>query len=122
MYKKLSALQRSVLNDKATEPPFSGELLYNDEDGAYSCVRCGAVLFESEHKFDSGSGWPCFYNVANSDAVRLKEDRSDRTRRVEVLCAKCGGHLGHVFNDAPQTPTKMRFCINSCVLTFNSIT
>ncbi len=122
MHEKLSPLQHSVLNDKAAEPPFSGELLYNDEHGMYACVRCGTVLFASEHKFDSGSGWPSFYDVASTEAVKLQEDRSAGMQRVEVLCAKCGGHLGHVFNDAPQTPTNLRFCINSCVLTFNALT
>ena len=110
--------QLDVLDNKATEPPFSGDLLYNEEDGEYSCMRCGAILFASEHKFDSGSGWPSFYDVADSGVVRLQEDRSHGMQRVEVVCAKCGGHLGHVFNDAPQTPTNMRFCINSCVLAF----
>jgi peptide-methionine (R)-S-oxide reductase len=95
-------------------------LLYNEEHGTYNCIRCGAELFLSSHKFDSGSGWPSFYNVANNDAVKLKEDKSEGMRRVAVECAKCGGHLGHVFNDAPQTPTNLRFCINSCVLDFKN--
>ena len=120
MHAKLSPLQLDVLNNKATEAPYTGALLYNDEHGTYACVRCGTVLFVSEHKFDSGGGWPSFYDVANSQSVRLQEDLSEGMHRVEVLCATCGGHLGHVFNDAPQTPTNMRFCINSCVLTFNA--
>jgi peptide-methionine (R)-S-oxide reductase len=118
--RKLTAQQLNVLDSKATEPPFSGELLHNEDIGEYSCVRCGAILFASEHKFDSGSGWPSFYDVANSQSVKLQEDRSHGMRRIEVVCAKCGGHLGHVFNDAPQTPTNMRFCINSCVLDFKA--
>ncbi len=114
--------QLDVLDNKTAEPPFSGDLLYNEEHGVYSCVRCGTVLFASEHKFDSGSGWPSFYDVASTEAVKLQEDRSAGMQRVEVQCVKCGGHLGHVFNDAPQTPTNLRFCINSCVLTFNALT
>ena len=116
---KLTKLQRDVLIDKGTEPPFSGDYLYNEEYGEYVCAGCGSVLFASEHKFDSGSGWPSFYDVANKKAVRLVEDTSNGMHRVAVERANCGGHLGHVFNDAPQTPTNIRFCINSCVLHFN---
>ena len=117
--KKLTKLQRDVLIDKGTEPPFSGDYLYNEEYGEYVCAGCGSVLFASEHKFDSGSGWPSFYDVANKKAVRLVEDTSNGMHRVAVECATFGGHLGYVFNDAPQTPTNIRFCINSCVLHFN---
>ena len=115
---ELSAEQRKVLLEGATEQPFSGKLLNNKAKGTYHCVACGAELFKSDHKFDSGSGWPSFYNVASSTAVKLIQDNSQGMQRVEVKCAKCGGHLGHVFNDAPQTPTNMRFCINDCVLNF----
>ena len=107
--KKLTDDQLAILHDKATEPAFTGDLLYNEEYGVYSCAQCGAELFLSEHKFDSGSGWPSFYDVANSKAVQLAEDRSQGMQRIEVRCATCDGHLGHVFNDAPQTPTNMRF-------------
>jgi len=110
--------QREVLFDKATEAPFSGKYLQNKEDGNYYCANCGNILFSSETKFDSGSGWPSFYNTATKEAVKLAEDRSANMQRVEVQCAKCGGHLGHVFNDAPETPTNMRFCINSLALDF----
>ena len=116
---KLTKLQRDVLIDKGTEPPFSGDYLYNEEYGEYVCAGCGSVLFASEHKFDSGSGWPSFYDKENKKAVRLVEDTSNGMHRVAVECANCGGHLGYVFNDAPQTPTNIRFCINSCVLHFN---
>ncbi len=116
--KELSDEQREVLFDKATEAPFSGKYLQNKEDGNYYCANCGNILFSSETKFDSGSGWPSFYNTATKEAVKLVEDRSANMQRVEVQCAECGGHLGHVFNDAPETPTNMRFCINSLALDF----
>ncbi|CAN5641907.1 peptide-methionine (R)-S-oxide reductase MsrB [soil metagenome] len=116
--KKLGEDRYRILRQKGTEAPFSGELLYNAETGKYACAACGNPLFASEQKFDSGSGWPSFYDILNTDAVRLQEDTSEGMRRVEVLCAKCGGHMGHVFNDAPQTPTGMRFCVNSLSLDF----
>jgi len=110
--------QKEVLFNKATEAPFSGQYLNNYQAGNYYCANCGNFLFSSETKFDSGSGWPSFYNTATKEAVKLVEDRSANMQRVEVQCAKCGGHLGHVFNDAPETPTNMRFCINSLALDF----
>lgn len=115
---KLSEKQYQVLRNKATEQPFTGDLLHNQQNGEYTCAGCGAVVFSSEHKFDSGSGWPSFYDVANAKNVRLVEDLSHGMHRVEVQCSICGGHLGHVFNDAPNQPTGMRFCINSCSLDF----
>jgi peptide-methionine (R)-S-oxide reductase len=116
--RKLSPEQYAVLREKATEAPYSGEWLYNEEDGTYNCAACGAALFTAAHKFEAGCGWPSFYNVIDSDAVSLKEDLTEGMRRVEVLCKQCGGHLGHVFNDAPDQPTGVRFCINSVALTF----
>ncbi|MCA9351122.1 peptide-methionine (R)-S-oxide reductase MsrB [Candidatus Saccharibacteria bacterium] len=110
--------QKEVLFNKATEAPFSGQYLNNYQAGNYYCANFGNFLFSSETKFDSGSGWPSFYNTATKEAVKLVEDRSANMQRVEVQCAKCGGHLGHVFNDAPETPTNMRFCINSLALDF----
>jgi peptide-methionine (R)-S-oxide reductase len=107
---KLSKEQINILDNNATEPEFSGNLLYNEEYGTYNCVRCG--------KFDSGCGWPSFYDVADTKAVRLVEDRSHGMQRIEVRCAKCDGHLGHVFKDAPEQPTGVRFCINSSILDF----
>lgn len=115
---KLTADQYRVLREKGTETPFSGKLLHNDKTGAYACAACGQVVFESGTKFDSGSGWPSFYDVASTEAVKLAEDRSAGSVRVEVMCANCGSHLGHVFNDAPDQPTGMRFCINSVALDF----
>lgn len=118
--KLLDQQQYEVLFDKATEAPFSGKLLYNKQDGTYVCAACGSELFSSDSKFDSGSGWPSFNNVINNRAVSLKEDRSLGFSRIEVSCRSCGGHLGHVFNDAPDQPTGLRFCINSAALKFNS--
>ncbi|HVX48463.1 MAG TPA: peptide-methionine (R)-S-oxide reductase MsrB [Candidatus Saccharimonadales bacterium] len=115
---KLTPEQYRVLREKGTEAPFSGKLLHNDKTGDYTCAACGQVVFKSDTKFDSGSGWPSFYDVANTGAVKLAEDDSHGMRRVEVMCANCGSHLGHVFNDAPEQPTGMRFCINSTALDF----
>src|SRR5690242_15988025 len=116
--KRLTPEQYHILREKGTEAPFSGEYLKNKGDGMYVCAVCGQPLFSSGTKFDSGSGWPSFYDVAKSDAVNLIEDNSHGMSRVEVECANCGSHLGHVFNDAPDQPTGMRFCINSASLDF----
>lgn len=116
--KKLSPEQYRFLREKVTEAPFSGKLLHEKGTGDFVCAACGAVVFKSDTKFDSGSGWPSFYNPANTSAVRLLEDTSHGMHRVEVTCANCGSHLGHVFNDAPDQPTGMRFCINSASLDF----
>lgn len=115
---KLTPEQYAVLRQKGTEAPFTGELLENKDTGTYTCAACGAELFESGTKFESGSGWPSFHDVATKGAVKLVDDNSLGMRRTEVVCANCGGHLGHLFNDAPQTPTGQRFCINSCALDF----
>ena len=114
----LTPEQYRVLREKGTEAPFSGKLLHNHKTGDYMCAACGQVVFKSDTKFDSGSGWPSFYDVANTKAVKLEEDRSNGMQRVEVVCANCGSHLGHVFHDAPEQPTGMRFCINSSALDF----
>lgn len=116
--KNLSEEQMAVLFKKETESPFSGELLYNEEDGDYICANCSAVLFGAETKFDSGCGWPSFYDVKDTKSIQLLEDNSQGMKRVEVLCRNCGGHLGHVFNDAYDQPTGMRFCINSLSMDF----
>jgi peptide-methionine (R)-S-oxide reductase len=116
--KKLTPEQYRVLRDKGTEAPFTGDLLQNHETGMYSCAACGTPIFSSQHKFDSGSGWPSFYEVKNNKNVKLVNDDSLGVHRVEVECAVCGSHLGHVFDDAPQTPTGQRFCINSVALEF----
>ena len=115
--KKLTKEQYRVLREKGTEAPFTGKLLDNKEKGAYVCAGCGAYMFDSDMKFDSGTGWPSFYD-AKKGAVKFVEDGSHGMRRTEVVCNKCGGHLGHLFDDAPQKPTGHRFCINSCALDF----
>lgn len=116
--KKLTPKQYHILREKGTEAPFSGELLNNKKDGMYVCAACGAKLFKSEHKFNSNSGWPSFYDVFSSNSVRLIEDDSQGMKRTEVICANCSSHLGHVFDDAFDMPTGQRFCINSASLEF----
>lgn len=110
--------QKKVLFEKATESPFSGVFLKNEKSGDYTCANCSAVLFSSDTKFDSGSGWPSFYDVKDKNNLKLVEDLSHGMRRVEAICSSCGGHLGHVFNDGPADKTGMRFCINSLSLDF----
>ena len=116
---RLTPEQYHVLRKKGTEAPFTGELLENDEQGTYVCGACGEVLFESNTKFDAHCGWPSFYQPINKNAIHLSEDQSHGMRRIEVTCGNCGSHLGHVFNDAPNQPTGMRFCINSLSLDFS---
>ena len=110
--------QKDVLFRKGTEAPHTGTFLHKKGSGMYTCVNCGHELFSSTTKFESGSGWPSFYDVAHNGAISLQEDSSEGMNRIEVMCAKCGGHLGHVFEDGPD-PTGKRFCINSCVLDFH---
>ncbi|WP_010203562.1 peptide-methionine (R)-S-oxide reductase MsrB [Salinibacterium sp. PAMC 21357] len=112
-------LKYSVLREAGTDRPWSGALLDEKREGTYRCGACSAELFKSGTKFDSGSGWPSFYEAINPDAVELREDRSLGMVRTEVLCATCGSHLGHLFDDAHQTPTGDRFCLNSSSLEFD---
>ena len=113
--RELTPEQYRVLREKGTEAPFSGEYDHVFEPGTYRCAGCGAELFDAETKFDSGSGWPSFYAPASGDAVAEELDFSLGIPRKEVMCASCGGHLGHVFRDGPR-PTRRRYCINSAAL------
>ena len=106
------------MREKGTERAFSGPFNDNHEDGIYHCAACNAPLFTSDKKFESGSGWPSFWNPVSPDAIEAHEDRSFGMRRVEVMCSRCGAHLGHVFPDGPK-PTGQRYCINGTSLGFS---
>lgn len=114
--KKLTSEQKSIIIDKGTERPFTGKYLHNHEKGNYTCAQCGSIVFSSDKKYDSNTGWPSF-NEAVHGSIEIKDHDSGGTRKSEVVCAKCGGHLGHVFDDGPK-PSCKRYCINSASIDF----
>lgn len=115
---KLTPEQFDTVVNKATEQPFTGTYLDHKQPGTYNCVACNQPLFTATHKYDSGSGWPSFYDVIAQGRVELKPDHSLEMKRVEVTCANCGAHLGHVFDDGPTKHGGKRYCINSTALNF----
>ncbi|BDH46215.1 peptide methionine sulfoxide reductase MsrB [Salmonella enterica subsp. enterica serovar Choleraesuis] len=114
----LSEMQFYVTQQHGTEPPFTGRLLHNQHDGVYHCLVCNAPLFTSETKYDSGCGWPSFYQPVSEEAIKYLKDFSHGMERVEIRCGNCDAHLGHVFPDGPQ-PTGERYCVNSASLAFS---
>ena len=114
--KELTTEQYKVLREKGTEPAFTGKYWNEHAKGTYRCGACGAELFSSDTKFNSGTGWPSFDQPVNRENVELREDASHGMIRIEVICKNCGSHLGHVFDDGPKETTGKRFCINSCAL------
>jgi len=115
-YSHLTDEQADVLWNKATEKPYSGEYVDETTPGTYTCAACGHKLFDSETKYDSHCGWPSFYDIKETGSVKFKDDSALGMKRTEVVCANCGGHLGHVFDDGPEDKTGKRYCINSLAL------
>ena len=117
---ELSPEEYRILREKDTEPAFTGEYYKHKEKGVYLCSGCGNELFSSESKYDSGSGWPSFWTALSEDKIKKETDNSSGMKRTEIMCNRCGGHLGHVFDDGPK-PTGKRFCVNSGSLNFNPL-
>jgi peptide-methionine (R)-S-oxide reductase len=116
--KELTPEEYRILREKGTEPPGSGELYHNKESGMYVCRACGAELFSSDAKYDSGSGWPSFWQAVDPTKIKKAVDESHGMVRTEIMCARCGSHLGHVFDDGPKETTGKRFCVNSMSLKY----
>ncbi|MFQ6673343.1 MAG: peptide-methionine (R)-S-oxide reductase MsrB [Fidelibacterota bacterium] len=119
--KSLTPEQHRVLRKKGTEPPFSGMYSRHKEVGVYTCSACGNEMFSSNTKYDSGSGWPSFWSAIEKDRIKTQTDNTPFMTRTEILCGRCGGHLGHVFEDGPE-PTGLRYCVNSISLDFHKLT
>ena len=117
---QLTDQQFHILRQAGTERPFTGEYVDTEDDGTYICVACGNRLFSSETKFHSGSGWPSFWDVIGQGNIELQDDTSHGMTRTDIRCAKCGSHLGHVFEDGPRDKTGLRYCINSAALDFET--
>jgi len=115
----LSPEQFKVLRECGTEPPFTGKFVNHKENGVYVCAGCGNELFSSDTKYESGSGWPSFWDQVSEDSIERREDNSNGMKRIEIVCKKCSGHLGHIFDDGPN-PTGLRYCVNSVSLDFKS--
>ena len=116
----LTQEEKNVIEQCGTEPRFSSELLDEKREGTFKCKKCGQALFSSDHKFESGSGWPSFYDVLDAENVEKREDNSHGMKRTEVVCSNCGAHLGHVFKDGPKDETGLRYCINGIALDFEA--
>lgn len=116
---ELTPQQYSVLRQQATERPFTGEYVHNKESGVYTCAACGQPLFTSDTKFESGTGWPSFWDMIEKGSVEVRQDNNHGMQRLEAVCSRCGSHLGHVFEDGPRDTTGLRYCINSVSLKFD---